>query len=364
MRAPQIARLREDQPDLLAWERLRVKVIKDRAQALSTVSELGTAHGGLERDSSVWRIGDGARAFIVKHHAEAAFFHREAANITFVNEAGGFGPELVWADPSSGILLMEDLGDRSLAWVWQQGDMAQYERWTAEVVDVVLAVEAHFDRHEERLRALYGDLNPDSPPRTFPPEETVTQLDEALRISRGAGLSDADRNALRRIAEPMSRRLEAFCRRHRTFCLGLGPQHVIRKDGRLRVIDLTFPPVGSVLGQLGNLTWHLDDERDIHRRYLTGRVRLRLPPLDHEEFLLLTDWLGFLRCVLWIRIYCRDILEGEQALVDLAGRRLTDYEANETANLKALYRALAPYPQLSAVVDILNRGFGRPAVRT
>ena len=361
---PQIEHVRERQPDLLAWERLRVKVIKDPARPLSAVSELGTAHGGLERDSSVWRIGDGARAFIVKHHAEATRFRCEAANLTFVNEAGGFGPELVWADADSGILLLEDLGDQSLAWVWQRGDMAEYERWVGEIVEVTLQVQAHFLHHEDRLRALYGDLSPDSPPRTFPPEETVTQLDEALRISRGAGLADADRNALRRIAGPMSRRLEAFGRRHRTFCLGLGPQHVIRKGGRLRVIDLTFPPVGSVLGQLGNLTWHLDGERDVHRRYLTGRERLGLPPLDREEFLLLTDWLGFLSCVLWIRIYCRDILEGEQALVDLGGARLRDYASSERANVQAIERALAPYRELSVVLDALNRNFGRPLLTT
>jgi len=361
---PLIENVRAHDPRLLDWDRLVVRTIKDPARPLSVVSELGAAYGGLERDSSVWRIGDGERSFIVKHHADATILRREAANITFVSEAGGFAPELHWADAKTGVLLMEDLGDRSLAWVWHRGDMAEYERWVHEIVEVTLQVQAHFHGHKDRLRALYGDLSPDSPPRTFPPEETVTQLDEALRISRGAGLADADRNALRGIAEPMSRRLEAFGRRHRTFCLGLAPQHILRKDGRLRVIDLTFPPVGSVLGQLGNLTWHLDGERDVHRRYLTGRERLGLPPLDSEEFLLLTDWLGFLGCVLWIRIYCRDVLEGEQALVDLRGDRLRDYEGSERANVQAIARALAPYPQLAAVVDILNRGFGRPLLRT
>ena len=95
------------------------------------------------------------------------------------------------------------------------------------------------------------------------------------------------------------------------------------------------------------------------RAYLAGRQRLVLPALDGEEYLRLSAWSSVLGCVLWIRTYCRDILEGEQALVDLRGERLTCYEANERANLEAIYRALAPYPGLATVADILERNFSR-----
>ena len=358
-----IEHIREHNADLLDWPGLAVRTIKDPERPLSVVSGLGVPHGGMEKDSAVYRISDAERSFIVKRHAEPELFRREVANITFVNEAGGFAPEIAWADAETGIILMEDLGDQSLAWVWQRGDMAEYERWLRETVEIALQAQAHFHRREDRLRALYGDLSPDSPTKAFPPEEPLTQLDEALRISRGAALADGERDALLSIIRPMNERLAAFSTQHRTFCLGLSPWHIIRKDGRLRVIDLTFLPIGSVLGHFGNMTWHLDGERDIHRRYLDGRERLGLPPLDREEFLLLTDWSGLLGCVLWIRTYCRDILESEQALVDLRGERLTDYEANEAANLKAIYRALAPYPGLAAVADILERNFGRPLLK-
>ena len=131
-------RIKAQQSDLLDWDRLTVKVVKDPERPLSVVSDLGVPHAGMERDSSVHRLSDGAVSFIVKRHRDPVTFRREAANITFVNEAGGFAPELHWADPETGILLMEDLGDRSLAWVWKRGDMAEYERWVYEAVDSVL----------------------------------------------------------------------------------------------------------------------------------------------------------------------------------------------------------------------------------
>lgn len=356
--------IRRHQPSLLAWDDLSVSVLKDPRRPLSVVSQLGVPHGGLEKDSALYRIADGEQSFIVKRHLDAARFRCEVANFAFVGEAGGFAPAVVWTDDESGAIVMEDLGDHSLAWVWKSGDMAQYQRWVHEAVEVVLSVQAHFHRHEQRVRALYGDQSPESAPKLYPPEETLAQLDEILRVSRGAALPDRDRAALMDAVRPMNARLERFGREHRTFSLGLTPWHILRKEGRLRVIDLTFQPIGPVLGELGDLTWHLESRREIVGFYLDGRVRLGLPPLDRDEFLRLSDWLTVLGCLLWIRIYCRDILEGEQALVDLGGARLTDYAANEGANLAAIRRALAPYPDLSLVSGVLERAFRLPLRKT
>jgi hypothetical protein len=149
-----IERIQRHLPRLLAWDQASVKVLKDPGRPLSVVSELGVPHGGLEKDSAVCRIADGERAFIVKRHLDAVRFRCEVANLAFVGEAGGFAPSVVWADDDSGTIVMEDLGDHSLAWVWKSGDMAEYQRWVREAVEIVLAVHAHFHRHEERLRAL------------------------------------------------------------------------------------------------------------------------------------------------------------------------------------------------------------------
>ena len=65
------------QPDLLAWDRLSVRVIKDPARPLSVVSDLGVPHGGLEKDSAVYRLSDGAASFIVKRHLDPVMFRRE-----------------------------------------------------------------------------------------------------------------------------------------------------------------------------------------------------------------------------------------------------------------------------------------------
>ena len=80
----------------------------------------------------------------------------------------------------------------------------------------------------------------------------------------------------------------------------------------------------------------------------------------HDEFLLLEAWQCVLGCILWIRIYCKEILEDEQSLVDLTGQRLTDYAGNESANLEAIRRALEPHSELSAFAEILRRYFSAP----
>ena len=352
--------LRALSPKLLDWDRVCVRVIKDPAKPLSTVSDLGVPHTGMERDSSVCRISDGAGGFIVKRHTDPVMFRREVANLTFVNEAGQFAPEHVCCDGETGTIVMEDLGDRSLAYVWKEGRMDEYERWVYRTVDLVLAVQSHFNRDGPRLRALYRDLCPESPIRSFPVHEPVEQLEESLRLSRGITFADADRDALLSVFTQMNGRLERFHAAHRDFCLGLSPWHIIEKEGRIRVIDLTFAPIGPVLDQFGNLTWHLENARGVSRRYLAGRDTLGLPRVDHDEFLLLEAWQCVLGCILWIRIYCKEILEDEQSLVDLTGQRLTDYAGNESANLEAIRRALEPHSELSAFAEILRRYFSAP----
>ena len=355
-----VERLRAAQPRLLAWDDLVVRTLKDPQRPLSAVSDLGVPHGGMEKDSAVYRISDGQRSFIVKRHFDPTTFRREVANITFVNEAGRFAPEIVWSDGETGTILMEDLGDRSLAWLWKAGRMDDYETWVYEVVEATLQVQAHFHQHGRRLRALYGGLSFESPPSVGSPGELVANLSEALWISRGTRLEEKDRKALLRAAAAMSGRVERFNADHREFVLGLTPWHVFEKEGRIRVIDLTFPPVGSILRQFENMTWHLQTRRNVWRFYLSGRDSLGLPPADHEEFRLLTDWLHVLGCILWIRIYARDILEGEQTLVDLRGQKLTDYRANESANLNAIHRAIGPHAALAVIGEVLERHFARP----
>ena len=355
-----VEKVRADRPDLLDWDKVSVKVIKDPQKPLSVVSELGVVHAGLDKDSAIWRLRDARHSFILKWHFDAMAFRRETANIAFVNQAGQFAPQIHYSDPADGTMLMEDLGDHSLAYVWNSGLMDDYVEWVYEAVALVLAVQGFYRTEHALLRGLYEGLDMELQ-INLPLAQGLTQtLNEVLQLSRGCRLEARDQARLRTAEEKVNRGIQRHSEEHKDFVLDLASHHIIRKDGRIRVIDLTAPAIGSVLFQFSNIIWHLDERREILRFYLKERDKLGPPYLDHDEFLRMADGLLLLVSVEWIRNYCREIIEGEHSLTDLEGSLLTDYEGPEASNLQAIYRALEPYEEFKETVEVLQGYFSLP----
>ena len=157
------ASVRSRNPDLLDWSGVTTRTLKDPKRPLSVVSDLGVLHAGLEEGSAVYRLSDGARSVIVKQHYDTSAFRREVANTAFVNMVGPIAPEVVDADEQTGAIVMEDLGDRSLAYLWKNERWEEYRSWVYETVEIVVRVQAYFQRDGERLQALYGDMPVNTP---------------------------------------------------------------------------------------------------------------------------------------------------------------------------------------------------------
>lgn len=156
-------------------------------------------------------------------------------------------------------------------------------------------------------------------------------------------------------------RINTFNARHKSFLLDLVFFHVVEKDGAIRVLDLTAPAVGGVVGQF-NFVWHLQQRREIIRSYLAERQRLGAAKIDPRQFLWLEDAVQLLECIEWISDYCKEILQNEHTFTNLDGTRLDDYAGCERANLEAIYRALEPHDDLCKLIDLLERYFRVPLV--
>ena len=351
-----IHRLKDAVPGLLDWGRATVKTIKDPTRPLAEVSELGVVHGGLERDSAVFRISDGASSIIVKQHFDPAVFRREVANITFVSRANGSGPEISWCDESSGLIVMEDLGDRSLAWLWQEQRMGEYAEWTRRAVRLVAEIQALANRDVEPLSKLHGGVALDRADRLPLPEGLSVTLGHVLHVSRGINLDAHDVATLDQVDAALRGAMADFNAERRGFVMCLTPWHVVEKDGAIRFLDFTEPPICGLLGQF-NVAWHLFERRDILLSYLTERERLDLPPIDVEEFLRLEDGHLLLESVDWPERYCRDILEGEHTFTNLDGSRPDDYAGAEAGQLEVIRGTAAAHRELSCIAEIIDQHF-------
>ena len=356
-----IQKLRSACPDLLDWDGVEVQTIKDPRAPMSIVSDQGVAYGGIEPDSAVHRLTAGGRSVILKQHFAAEPFRRETANIAFVNHAGGFAPELHHVDAEAGLVLMEDVGGDSMAVLWANGMMDEYTRWAYEAVDVVVAVQLFHRDHAELLEELYGGPAPERGPVVSLPEGLPAALDAILEMSRGSRLSEADHDALRQWEDAVTVRVRRFSERHRTFSQeDLNAWHVIRKDGRIRVIDLTGAPIGPLLFHLENAVWHLEDRRQILHYYLDRRETSDLPGVDRDEFMFLEDAMHALSCLDWAGRYCRAILGDELAFRGMDGSRVNDYAGSEADQLAAIRRGLAPHDGHAVVLEIVDRYFALP----
>ena len=347
-------------PDLLDWDDLEVQTVKDPGAPLSVVSSLGVIHAGVEEGSAVYRLRAGGRSLILKRHSDPVVLRREVANITFVNHAGRFAPEIHYADDATGAILMEDLGDESLAFLWNNQMMDEYVEWLYESVGIVVSVHSFYHREPGRLDALYGGPVPEREPCVPLPDGLVQSLDQILDVSRGCHLEARDRRFLQSAERKIRADVRRFDKEHNDFILDITPWHLIRKEGRIRVIDLTAPPIGSMLFHFEPAIWHLEQRREILESYLDRRAEEGLPMPDRNEFLYLEDALHALECVDWIGRYCRDILGGEQVLRGLDGGKLDDYAGDEAENLEAARRALECHEELSEVLDVLDKYFGLP----
>lgn len=357
-----IQKIRSACPDLLDWDSLQVETVKDPSTPLSVVSSLGVIHAGVEQDSAIYRLRSGEKSFVLKQYFDPETLHREAANIAFVNRAGRFAPELYHCDPETGVILMEDLGDESLAYLWKNQMMDEYVEWVYEAVDLVVCVQRLYQEDPGLLRELYGGPVPQRGPYLPLPDGLPGTLDEILKVSRGDRLETRDRDLLRSSEQKIRADVQRFDKGHRDFILDITPWHVIRKEGRLRVIDLPAPPIGSMLYHFEPAIWHLEERREVLEFYLDRRAEEGLPVPDRDGFLYLEDALHALECVDWIGRYCRDILGGEQALRGLDGGKMDDYAGSEAENLLALRRALECHEGLSDVLRILDKCFGLPLV--
>jgi len=354
-----VEEVRAVKPDLLDWNHLILKTLKDPQCPLSTISDLGVIHAGTEKGSAVHRISDNTSSYIIKQHFDPSAFKRETANITFINTLRPIAPELLYSDERSGTILMEDLGDRSLAHLAIRNRMVEYERWVRRAFSLVALLESHFRRHEGQLRHLYGTTSPESTPYLPLHDGLTGALDEILRTSRGIELDPDDRRLLGKLDATLREGIEQHGRDHSSFTVDLTPWHIIEKDGEIRFLDFTRPPVGSLLLQF-NVIWRFDNRRDIIRFYLEERAKLGLPRINAEEFLRIQDRVQFLECIEWIRNYCKDILEGRHFLASWDGSKLDDYEGSERPNLEAALEAISPHRDLDWLADLLRRYFERP----
>lgn len=363
-RSPQmlIRKIRAARPELLDWESVVVRTLKDPHRPLSIVSDLGVIHAGMEEQSAVHRITNGAGSYVIKQHFDPSAYAREAANIAFINSLRPIAPELLYSDDEAGVILMEDLGDRSLAHLAINNRMTEYERWVRRAFSLVALIQSHFRQHEQELRRLYGGRSPESGAYLPLPDGLPCAIAEILRISRGTELTLDDRELLEKTDAPLRARMQQFSYKHRSFTVDLTPWHIIEKDGKIRFLDFTRPPIGSLLLQF-NVIWRLDNRRDIVRFYLEERARLELPHMDTEEFLRLQDGVQFLECIEWIRHYCKDILEGRHFLASWDGSKLDDYEGSEKPNLDAALEAISPHADFGKVASLLRRYFRKPITR-
>jgi len=357
-----IKKIRAVRPELLDWGSVVVRTLKDPRRPLSIVSDLGVIHAGMEEQSAVHRITNGAGSYVIKQHFDSSAYARETANIAFINALRPIAPEILYSDEDTGIILMEDLGDRSLAHLAINNRMQEYERWVRRAFSLVALIQSHFRRHEQELRRLYGNRSPESGPYLPLPDGLADALAEILRTSRGIELESDDRQLLEKTDAALRARMEQFSNRHRSFTVDLTPWHIIEKDGEIRFLDFTRPPIGSLLLQF-NVIWRLENRRDIVRFYLEERARLGLPHVNTEEFLRLQDAVQFLECIEWIRHYCKDILEGRHFLASWDGSKLNDYEGSEKPNLDAALEAVSPHKDFDAVAGLLRRYFRKPITR-
>jgi len=161
-----IKKIRAVRPELLDWGSVVVRTLKDPRRPLSIVSDLGVIHAGMEEQSAVHRITNGAGSYVIKQHFDSSAYARETANIAFINALRPIAPEILYSDEDTGIILMEDLGDRSLAHLAINNRMQEYERWVRRAFSLVALIQSHFRRHEQELRRLYGNRSPEA--HTYP----------------------------------------------------------------------------------------------------------------------------------------------------------------------------------------------------
>ncbi len=360
MQPEMIQKIRSACPDLLEWDSLQVRTIKDPGAPLSVVSTLGVIHAGVEEGSAIYRLRADGKSFILKQHFDAEVFRREVANITFINRAGRFGPEIHYAGDETGLILMEDLGDESLAYVWKNRMMEQYVQWVYEAIELVVSVQGFYQSDRGLLRELYGGAVPERGLHLPLPDGLPEAVGGIMEVSRNRRLEAVERDLLRTAERDVKRDVQRFSEQHKDFILDITPWHVIRKDGRIRVIDLTAPPVGSVLFQFDDAIWHLPQRRDILRSYLEARDRFGLPHVDNEKFLRLKDRLTLLGNIDWIQRYCRDILAGEHWMTDMEGNPLSDYAESERGNLRGIRLALEPYDDFAPILELLDKYFSLP----
>ena len=351
--------IRAKAPAIMDWDAVTVKLIKDPGKPLTQVSELGVVHAGLEPASAVYRLTDEKTQFILKLHLDPDTFRREVANITFVNSFDRVAPELHCCDDGTRAILMEDLGDRNLAHLWHRNHMDEYSAWCRRAFTILADIQAYCEDHEGLLLEAYGESIPQRALSLPLPRGIATTLNEVLSVSRGVGLAEVDESFLGRIDGLLRMRMSQFEARHRGFLLDLTPWHVLEKDGRIRVLDLTAPPLGGLLSQF-NVLWHLPTRREIITLYLTRREERGMRNIDHDEFHWLQDGLQLLECIQWMRNYCRQILEREHSFTNLDGSRPNDYQRSENAQLAAIREALDPHADLSPVTQILERYFRKP----
>lgn len=356
-----IQNVRANMPDLLAWDRAKVVVIKDPAAPLRQLSDLGVIHAGVEKDSQVYRVSDETSSFIVKQHFNPTVFRTEVANITFLNRSGPVAAELFFTDEDTGTIVMEDLGDRSLAYLWHEGRMAEYVNWAYRAASILAAVQADFEGNRTELATLYGTAAMERSQRSVLPGGLSDTLSEVVRISRAVELAGSDRANLEEVERQLRARINTFNARHKSFLLDLTFFHAVEKDGAIRVLDLTAPAVGGPVGQF-NFVWRLQQRREIIRSYLAERQRLGAAKIDPRQFLWLEDAVQLLECIEWISSYCKEILQNEHSFTNLDGTRLEDYAGSERANLEAIYRALEPHDDLCKLIDLLERYFRVPLV--
>ena len=362
MKQELINKIRTDNHGILDWDNLSIKTLKDPEKPLSQISKSGIIYGGLEKGSAVYRMSDTANSLIIKHHYDRDSFRREVNNISFVNGIDLIAPRIVYSEDENGLIAMEDLGERSLAYLWKHNQMREYTQWCYETVEVLAMIQSYFHKNKSVLESIYGGKSIPRWQKGVPPfGGLVNTTDEILRISRGISLKEKDREDVKEVELDLKERIEKFNTLHEDFVTEVDFLHVFKKNGKIRFLDFTNPPLGSIVFQF-NIVWHLPERANIVGHYLKRRDELASPSIDHDEFLYLQDGIQLLEGIDWIRTYCREAIEGQHFLTDFEGKRITNYEESEARNLQAMRLALSPHTHLRSVMEMLDGYFSKQLI--
>jgi len=253
-----------------------------------------------------------------------------------------------WTD--DGVILLEDLGDRSL-WDFVQGlPVEEILRWYESAIDQLLLIHVEGTRRKLDASCIAFQQRFDLRLYTWEFEHFI---EYGLEKSPGGKISEGDKRQLRESFEAMARRLAGLspCLSHRDY----HSWNLMVHDGQVAVIDfqdaLLAPPQYDLASLLNDRETDRVIGPDMENRlldyYLRKREEMGEAPLDRDEFF--ADYvLSALQrdCKVVGRFYYLDTVKGKPG-----------YKKYIPPTLKRLRRNLGRAPRFKHLIPILARHF-------